>query len=731
MGNIKPKLMSCLRVIVIPGLTRNPERKEWVPAFAGMMLHRPLIMQHSIIICFLLLTSCFSLLTSASWAEEAVITANRMEYLSESNTYSADGSVTITFGDATLTADEILMDGNTDDVVATGNVTYRDADSEITAGMMELNFKTKLGAIRDSYLYYKEHNFHLRSREISKTGEKTFFLRDATATTCDADPPEWRISSRDISVTREKSLSGWHGTFDIMNTPVLYMPYFWAPLIKDRQTGLLLPSYGYSSTRGMYYKQGFFWAIKDNQDATFYLDYYGKKGLAEGLDYRYILSPGSDGELWLYHVQDREASRRLSEIKSYHNQKFPHDITGYLKLHAVNEPDYYETMDSTSAGRFGLSSWEPARFGLASEERLQKYLESDLHLSKQYDSGRIYLLAQGRQSLEGPSKEVLQRLPETGFVLNTQSRKYISFNMAVNGVNYWREKGQDGMKFDINPNLYFSYGRLFNVTQRAGIRETAYFLNGPSRHKNRLIYDLDTTLTTKLFKKYSSLIHVIEPSLQYTYIPFVDQDKILSFDPTDHVPETSNITYALTNRVSGLGTKYLEARFRLSQSYSLLGTNDPFTPLLAEVTLSGSELDLSLNASYDANYSILTEMIGSAKLRVGKGFIAVGKNFRRSTELDQYTFEAGIYRPIKLDGRSLPIDFHGTLWYNADARNIQELNISSTYKKQCWGYSVTYIDRRDEFQIIFAVEFTGLGTFSLGNIENASLTQPGLSRSIR
>ena len=672
---------------------------------------------NKIFIYFILLTCCFILPTSPVSANDAaVITADRMEYLSKSNTYRADGSVTITFGEAILTADEVEMDSKTYDAVATGNVTYRDADADITAESIELNLRSKVGAIHESYLYYKKNNFHLRSREIRKTGDTTFSLENATVTTCDADPPEWQISGSDISVTQDKSLSGWHGTFNIMNTPVFYMPYFWAPLIKDRQTGLLFPSYGYSSTRGIYYKQGFFWAIKDNLDATLYLDYYGKMGLGEGLDYRYILSPESDGELWMYHVRDREPTRSLSEIKAYHNQKFPYNISGYLKVHAVNEYDYYDTMDSTSQGRFGLSTFQPTSFGLASEEREQKYLESDFHISKQYDSGRIYVLAQGRQSLEGPSEEILQNLPEIGIVLNTQSTKYFSYNMTVNGVNYWREKGQEGRRLDIYPNLYFSYGRLFNITQKVGVRETAYFLDDPSEYEERAIYDLDTALSTKLFRKYSSVIHVIEPSVHYTYVPFVDQDNIISFDSTDYIPETSNITYALTNRVAGLGTNNLEAWFRLSQSYSLLDTDDPFTPVLAEATLTSNAVDLSMNASYDIDDKLLTKMIGSIRLKAEKGFIEFGKNFRDSTDLDQYTFATGIYRPIKLGRWSIPIDFNAKVWYDAELSRVQELNFVSTYKKQCWGYSVNYTDRIDEFQIIFAVEFTGLGTFSLGTI---------------
>ncbi|MBI4682342.1 MAG: LPS assembly protein LptD [Nitrospirae bacterium] len=446
------------------------------------------------------------------------------------------------------------------------------------------------------------------------------------------------------------------------------------------------------------------------------MHYYDKKGMGEGLDYRYIFNPGSDGELWLYHVKDKQPYRSLAEIKSYHNQKFPYDISGYLKLHAVLEPDYYETMDSTSYNRFGLSSWDSTRFGHASEERLQKYLESDMHVSKQYDSGRIYLLAQGRQSLEESSAGIPQSLPEIGFILNTQSIKYFSYNLYFKGVNFWKETGQDGMRYDLNPNLFFSYGRLFNITQKVGIRETAYFLDEPAEYDDRFIYDLDTTLTTKLIKKYPSLIHIIEPSLEYTYIPYVEQDEVPFFDSTDFIPKTSKITYALANRVSGLGPNKLETRFRLSQSYSLLNTKDPFTPLLAEATISDDTLDLSVNASYDIDNSILNDLIGSAKLKGRKAFVEVGKSLRRSTDLDQYTVEAGIYRPLDLIKMSIPLELRGKIWYDANSGRLQELNVTSSYKKQCWGYSVTYDQRPDEYQIIFAVEFTGLGTFSLGRI---------------
>jgi LPS-assembly protein len=644
------------------------------------------------------------------------ISAKRLEYFSQNNTYIAKGSVMIVFEDITLQADEVHFNSNTYDAMAIGNVIYEDSSAIITSDRIELNLKTKLGTIYKGYIFYKKHNFHIHAGRIDKIGDKTFFLDKASFTTCDSEVPSWSISGKDIKLTQHKSLRAWHASLHIKTIPILYTPYVWVPLIKKRQTGFLLPSFGYSSARGYYYKQGFFWAIKDNQDVTLYLDYYSEKGFAEGLDYRYILSPKFNGEFWVYHVRDDEPSRDLFEYKTYHNYNLSYDISGYLKVHAVNEYDYYQTMDSTSAGRFGLSSWEPEQHGFASEERLHKYLESNLHLSKFFSGGRTYILGQVRQSLEGSSREIPQSLPEIGLILNTQSRKYLSFNMAIKGSNFWRKEEQRGLRFDINPNLYFSYGRIINITQGAGIRGTFYFLKDPHDYEDRILYDLSTTLSTRFFKRYLKVIHTIEPSLEYEYIRTVNQINVPSFDSIDSIPKTNNITYSLTNRISGFNSNKIEARFRVSQSYSLLNTEKHFTPLLAEMSLSGDIIDISANASYDVHENRLSESIASIKLHDKTGYIGIGKNFRRLIDLDQYTVEVGINSPIRIKNLSLPVDFHGKLLYDVDRGDVQEMSLISSYIHQCWKFSAAFNQQPDEYQIIFAVELMGLGTIKLGSI---------------
>ncbi len=656
---------------------------------------------------------------SSGRAEEmADITASHLEYFARDNTYIAKGSVKIEFKDSTLLADMVHLDSDTSDAVAVGNVVYEDQDAVIRADRIELNLKTKLGTIYNGYIFYKNQNVHLHAGSIKKIGRKTFSLDRATVTTCDAEPPAWHISGEDITIRQNRSLTAWNTTFNIKNIPVIYTPFFWAPIKRQRETGLLFPSFGYSSALGNYYKQGFFWAIKDNQDATFYLDYYREKGLGKGLDYRYIISPETGGEIWAYHIQDRTDSGNLVEFKSYHNQKFPYNVSGYLKLHLINRFDYYETMGSTSSSRFGLSSWKTNLFGFASEERLQKYLESDMHISRPFFGGRTYLLAQGRQSLEGSSKEIPQNLPEAGIVFNTVSKGNFSFNMAVKGNNFHRQKGQEGARLDINPNLYFSYGRLINITQRAGLRETAYFLRKPRENRNRLLFDLSTALTTKFFRRYAAFVHIVEPSVEYEYVPAVDNDGIPFFDSIDSITQTSRINYSINNRITGLSSNNLEAGLRLSQSYNMLDIDREFTPVLAEAVLSSNRLDLSINASYDVREGIFSDSIASVRLKGAKGYIGAGKNFRRSTSLDQFSFEAGLYRPIIMYGRSFPVNLSGRLVYDLNGRGLQEMNLSSTYVHQCWGMTVSYIMKPDEYQVIFSVGLAGLGNIMLGGTGN-------------
>jgi LPS-assembly protein len=694
---------------------------QFFPSQAKPQRRAEYIVSYSVlpIIIFCLLFVIHFLSASFIFAQETIdISADRLEYLSETNTYIAKGSAIVTSGNTILKADDIRLNNTTSEALAVGNVVYEDIETIINADRIELNLKTKLGVIYNSYIFYKKENYHLRGGDLRKFGEKSYFLDTASVTTCDASPPAWHISGKSIKTELHSKIESKDTTLYIKNVPVLYTPYFWMPLSKKRQTGFLVPSAGSSNTKGFIYEQGFFWAIKENKDATFYLDYFSKKGFGKGIEYRYIINSENRGRFWGYHLRDTDLKRDFIEIKSYNNMQLPYGITSYLKLHTVNTFDYYDILGETSSRTSALSSlistpissWRSALFDFESSDRLQKYLESNLHLSKPFHGGRVYLLDQYRQSLEEDSDIVPdQNVVSLGIILNTGSKGPIMYDVSFTGSDFRSDDGDEGQRLDLKSRLYLSHGRAVNLKQEIGLRETVYFLSSPDKNKDRLLLDLSSSITTRLMKRYSSFIHLIEPSLEYVYIPDAGDDDIPFFDSTESIEDVSSIIYSLTNRIESYSPSGLNARFRLSQSYNLLKDDNRFTPIVAEGSLSSAIVDLSINTSYDIHESRLTDSIASIAFKNSAGYIKLGKNYRHSTDLDQYTIDAGTTKPLKIKGRSIPLFLYGKLWYDLKGAGVQESRIKTTYRSQCWAITFMYSKRPDEDQISFNIELVGLG----------------------
>ncbi len=123
-----------------------------------------------------------------------------------------------------------------------------------------------------------------------------------------------------------------------------------------------------------------------------------------------------------------------------------------------------------------------------------------------------------------------------------------------------------------------------------------------------------------------------------------------------------------------------------------------------------------MNASYDVHDGKVSETFSSVRFKGDNYYVGAGKNFRRSTSLDQYTFEAGFTGPMKFGETVLPLSLSGILWYDVDGNGVQELNINASYTRQCWGFSINYNKKPREYQVIIAIEFKGLGAFRVGHI---------------
>ncbi|MCI0469122.1 MAG: hypothetical protein L0Y62_03540, partial [Nitrospirae bacterium] len=226
-----------------------------------------------ILYCLFSIACC--LLPAYVWA--AVITADRLEYFKDEDKYIASGNVRIEKDMTVLKADKIVFYKGSSEAEADGHVTYEDPETLINTEKAEINLETKTGRLYNAARLFKKGNYRINGDNISKIEENHYYASTATFTTCDTkeiSDSDWCFKGRNVDIVVGKSLTAHDAAFKIKGLPVLYSPYLWAPVMTERSTGFLTPSIGNSSRKGFYFSPLFFWAIDDNRDATFQLDYY-------------------------------------------------------------------------------------------------------------------------------------------------------------------------------------------------------------------------------------------------------------------------------------------------------------------------------------------------------------------------------------------------------------------------------------------------------------------------
>ncbi len=638
------------------------------------------------LIALLAFTIYYSLFTICCYAEEPItINADTLQYLEDLDVYQAKGSVRIKKDNTTLEADTVNLNATTGDFVATGNVVYNDGEATLRADKIELNINTRLGIIYKGSLFYQPQNYHIRGEEFEREKEDVYRLKTASFTTCDSPFPAWSFRARDVKVTLDEDIKAKKAVFYIKGIPVFYVPYLWVPIKKEeRHTGLLIPIVGYSNKKGMSFRDAFFWAIRENRDLTLYLDYYSKRGVGKGIEYRYIEDPDNQGNLYLYHIKDKQLNKDFVELKGSNSLRFSNGISGFLDVNVINGIDFYK------------------EYSLSLNDRLQRYIESNLYVTKDLSIGKAYLLSQYRENLSGSSSNIPQKAPELGFFSKPKGIGLFMFYLNTEATNFWSKDGTGGQRFDLYPQIYGSIGDSIVFSHKIALRETAYSLNNWNEQTpHRELLDTSFSLGTKLYRDYGSLLHIIEPEVGYSYIsnPAVD---IPLLDSIDTIKKTSAFDYSILNRFFIRNREMLIVR--IGHGYDLL--NDRFSPVRFETALM-FPVTVKFDASYNT-YARRFDVFNTAlRMENKKGFVALGERFDRSASIRFYTMEVGhdIVRSLS---------FLGRMWYDTKGSGLRELKTEFRYTRQCWGIRMTFVKKPGEYQTWINIEFRGLGSLKLG-----------------
>ncbi|MES0445070.1 MAG: LPS assembly protein LptD [Desulfobacterales bacterium] len=517
------------------------------------------------------------------------IVADEISYDDKTNHYIARGNVIITKNEKNLSADFIRFDQKTMKVFAEGNVIMTVGEDFLTSSSMEMNLDDETGTLYDGTIFLQENHFYIKGNKIQKVGKDSYTADKVSITSCDGDSPAWKITGRNLKVTVEGYGFLSHAALWAKKVPVLYSPFLAFPAKLKRQSGLLMPQFGYSDRKGAEYIQPLYWAINESSDATFYLHYMGYRGEKLGLEYRYVLDDRSKGTLMYDYLNDRkidDGSFDSSEKWGYedddylrtnsdrywfrmkHDQALPFGFFAKLDIDFVSDQDYlYEFRDGYT-GFYATEDYFDKNFGRGLDEYDDPVRINRLNLNKIWSLYSLNAEARWYDDViirsQNEVNNTLQKLPFIEF--NGIKQKILKspfyFDLDFEYIHFYSLDGARGHWMDAHSRLYlpYSFNNYFTVEPSIGVRETVWNVDKDEsstldkKTQSREMYDIKVDFSSEIYNIFQlkgesieRIKYSIAPQIVYEYIPEKDQDEFPDIFDLGRIEKKNLLTYSITN----------------------------------------------------------------------------------------------------------------------------------------------------------------------------------------
>jgi LPS-assembly protein len=630
------------------------------------------------------------------------ITANELNYNKEQNIYTAEGDVEMREGVRKLNADFVLYNDTTKDAFAEGHVVFQEEGDVIRAERMSLNTVTQRGVIEQGQVFMKTGNFYVNGTEIEKTGESSYLVHKGEFTTCGWNKPSWTFQAKEIQLTMGDYATARSSTFSILGYKVFYLPWSVFPVKTERQSGFLLPEFQLSSKDGTIFRNAFYWAISQDTDATFYLDWIEDRGFKPGAEYRYWLTDDTKGAWYASEIDDAKYGHERYQIKGEHQQMFG-DMSFKTSINYVSDYLYLNDL------------------GLTTLERSESSLRDVAFIEKPLPYSLLTVETDYFQNLtKKDNGATLQYLPSASYFTEYlplgKSRLY--FDLASDLTNFTRPEGEKDARLTVTPTLRMPYSwNGLNFLGSAGLQEKAYADDPTSPAPNEAVHheafvaegDVNAQFlkeSSTTFLNLGNLESIISPRLQYNYVQNTTSfENIPSVDPADRVFNANTVTYSLShylNAVTADGQAREISLMEISQTYGLTDKLPTSASQLYQVV--GPD-----ESRFSDVHSRFTLFPQSTFWFVHDDYWSVsGKGLQDMTNSIHYAVPPGFqvdishsYVPgvadqmwVNTTVRWRVFDMNYQVLYDLMQRTWDNALVSLTYHPSCWGVTFTVQETR-------------------------------------
>lgn len=440
----------------------------------------------------------------------------------------ATNRIVVRFGGATLTANTATVDKESGEAVAEGQVRI-EHEGQLWAGeRAEYNFKT--GKLAAENFRAGQNPFFIRGDLLLGEKNANVYLGGKTDfTTDDYADPGFHIRTKRLVIIPDEYIEARDAVLYVRNVPVFYYPYYRRRIARDPNNFVFVP--GYRSLYGPYLLTSYNWYWNDQLDGTLHLDVREKRGFGVGPDFNYTL-PGTFGEgtFKSYYTHDNKPGVDFNKaavdderqrIWFTHRATLRTNLTAKVAVRYQSDPlfirDFFESEYRKNV--------QPATFA----EVNQLWSNFSLDLLGQAQANSFF--------------ETVERLPDlrlTGFRQqigstplyydSETSAGYFRRRISTPGANDFEAFRGDTYHQITVPQTLFGW---LNILPRVGGRFTHYGEAqgnaARTRAEDRAIFNTGAEITFKAsalwpglksrFWEIDGIRHIMEPSLNYGYVP--------------------------------------------------------------------------------------------------------------------------------------------------------------------------------------------------------------------
>jgi LPS-assembly protein len=414
--------------------------------------------------------------------------------------------------------------------------------------------------------------------EWNSWGPIGWLWSNATYSTCRPENPDWYLTADTLTLDQqEQEGTGRSASLFFKDRRILAAPLFGFSLGDERKSGLLAPTFSFTSRTGPELLFPYYWNIAPNRDFTFYPRLMARRGLQLGGQLRY-LEPRAFGDLrFEYTPNDSLAGTNRYFWSGQHNFSGVAGWSGSINARGVSDDNYFV---------------DYSRSILASSERI---LPRDF-LAFRSDGDWTFLARATRYQsiLDARLAPPYERVPQLSATHTRRDVAGFDVETLFDATQFRRPVvgATEGLRLLAYPRVSYPIVRPgWFVVPKMGLHLSNYRLDNPAvpeqttLNRSVPVFSLDAGLVFERNARFfgREMTQTLEPRLFYVKSPYRDQSAFPVFDTgvadfnfaqlfsdntfvgNDRIADLNQLTTAVVSRLIEPRTGAESLRFALGQ----------------------------------------------------------------------------------------------------------------------------------------------------------------------